>query len=51
MVLRQSRAFVVPPAGDDMIIDHADRLAEGIEDRRTAEFETALLKVFRDFQG
>src|ERR1700722_16793273 len=35
-------------AGDQMIVDHADRLHEGVDDGRPAEFETALQKLLGD---
>src|SRR3984957_12276690 len=35
-------------AGDQMIIDHADRLHEGVDDGRPAEFEAALRQLLGD---
>src|SRR5580692_6974414 len=35
-------------AGDQMIVDHADRLHEGVDDGRPAEFEAALRQFFGD---
>src|ERR1700719_2211682 len=35
-------------AGDQMIVDHADRLHEGIDDGRPAEFEAALRQLLGD---
>src|SRR5947209_5732406 len=42
-------ADAMPPAIDEMIVDHADRLHEGVDDCRSAEFEAARFQVFRDF--
>src|SRR3984885_1568600 len=41
-------AFRMAIAGDQMIVDHADRLHEGVDDGRPAEFETALQKLLGD---
>src|SRR6516162_3233371 len=38
----------VTVASDQMVVNHADRLHEGIDDGRPAELEAALLKVLRD---
>src|ERR1700723_3688051 len=35
-------------ASDQMIVDHADRLHEGVDDGRPAEFEAALQKLLGD---
>src|SRR5580704_15234529 len=35
-------------AADQMIVDHADRLHEGVDDGRPAEFEAALRQLFGD---
>src|SRR5580693_4105299 len=35
-------------AGDQMIVDHADRLHEGVDDGRPAEFEAALRQLLGD---
>ena len=35
----------VPVAGDQMVVDHADRLHEGVDDRRPAELEAALRQL------
>jgi hypothetical protein len=44
--MRQGGADLMAPARDEVIIDHACRLTEGIDDRRAAEFETAFLEAF-----
>ena len=38
-------------AGDQMVVDHPDRLHEGIDDRRSDKFEAALLEIFGDGAG
>jgi len=38
----------MPVARDEVIVDHSDRLHERIDDRRTAEAETALRKRLRN---
>ena len=38
----------VAAASDDVIVDHASGLHEGIDDRGAAEFEPGLFQVFRD---
>jgi hypothetical protein len=48
---RQSRAFLMPPAGNEMIIHHADRLAKGIDDSRPAECEAAAFQILRQLDG
>ena len=50
-MLGKGRDGLVPPAGHDMVIDHADRLHEGIDDGRAAELEAALFQVLGDFGG
>src|SRR5947209_8433428 len=42
-------ADTVAPAIDEMIVDHADRLHKGIDDRGATEFETARFQILRDF--
>ena len=42
---RQGRAFGMAEAVDQMVVDHADRLHEGVDDGRPAEFETLLLQA------
>jgi hypothetical protein len=38
----------MPRAGEEMVVDHAGRLHEGVDDRRPAELEAARLEVLRD---
>src|SRR5262245_6190057 len=38
----------VPIARDEVVIDHADRLHERVDDRRPDELEAALLQFFGD---
>src|SRR5580658_9102294 len=40
------RTSLMPMARDQMIVDHAGGLHEGIDDGRAAEFEAALCKFF-----
>jgi len=41
-----SAAFSISKAMDQMLIDHSDRLHEGVADCRADEFEAAFLEVF-----
>ena len=43
-----SAGMPVAAAIDEMIVDHADRLHEGVDDRRAAEIDAARLQVFGD---
>src|SRR5581483_10646820 len=42
------RASGMPVARDKVIVDHAGRLHEGVDDSRAAELEAARLEVLRD---
>jgi hypothetical protein len=37
--------FRAPPAIDEVVVDHADRLHEGVDDCGAAEFKTPRLEV------
>src|SRR6202035_5831882 len=45
---RELFARCVAMAGDNMIVDHADRLHEGVDDGRPAELETTLRQFLGD---
>src|SRR5712691_4280645 len=38
----------MPVAGDEVVVDHADRLHEGVDDRRPAEFEALRFQILRN---
>src|SRR6476469_4824690 len=46
--LFQSRHLLMPEARDDVVVDHADSLHVGIDDRAAYEFEAALLEVLAE---
>src|SRR3984893_3484406 len=39
------RAFGVPPAGDEVVVDHAGRLTKGVDDGGAAESEPSSLQI------
>src|SRR5690242_19848282 len=43
----QPVAFLMPETGGEVVIDHAHRLGEGIDDDGTAKAEAALFQFFR----
>src|SRR6056297_979573 len=47
----EPRHPLVARAGDEVVVDHSDRLHEGIDDGGAAEFESAFLQIFRNFYG
>src|SRR3954464_13321468 len=47
--LRRSRMRRVPVAGDKVVVHHADRLHEGIDDGRADELEATAGQLLRDF--
>ena len=46
-----ARAVGVAEAADEVVVGHADRLHEGVDDGRPAEGEARRLEVFRQFSG
>ena len=46
-MLGEFGAFGVAVAGDEVIVDHAHRLHEGVDDGRAAELESAAAEFLR----